>query len=478
MNYRMIFKVLGLILLCLAGLMFLPLIAGLCYGENVLNFVITIGVTALCGLIFSRIKPRSTGIFAREGFVIVGMGWILMSLFGALPFVISGSIPNYIDAVFETVSGFTTTGATILNDIEAMPRADLFWRSFTHWIGGMGVLVFIMAILPMSGEYSMHIMRAEVPGPTVGKLVPRARKTASILYLIYIGLTVLETILLLCGGMSFYDALLHSFATAGTGGFSTKAASIGAYNSVYIEMVAATFMILFGLNFNMYFLLLIGRVKDVIKNEELHWYLGIIATAVLALAIGITKMYGGFLTALRHAYFNVATIISTTGFCTVDFDKWPEYCKWIIVLLMFTGACAGSTGGGLKISRVAILTKSAKREVKHMVRPRSVSRVELDGKRVDNGALRAVSVFFILYMFLLMTSTFLVSFDGHDLTTNFTASLSCMSNIGPGLSGVGPVGNFDIFSYPSKIVLSFIMLLGRLEIFPILVLFSKHTWKN
>lgn len=478
MNYRMIFKVLGLILLCLAALMLLPLIAGLCYGENVLNFVITIGITALFGFILSRTKPRTTGIFAREGFVIVGLGWILMSLFGALPFVISGSIPNYIDAVFETVSGFTTTGATILNDIEALPRADMFWRSFTHWIGGMGVLVFIMAVLPMSGEHSMHIMRAEVPGPTVGKLVPRVRKTASILYLIYIGLTVLETVLLLLGGMNFYDALLHAFATAGTGGFSTKAASIGAYNSVYIEMVVATFMILFGLNFNLYFLLLIGRIKDVLKNEELHWYLGIVASAVLALALGITKMYGGFFTALRHAYFNVATIISTTGFCTVDFDKWPEYCKWIIVLLMFTGACAGSTGGGLKISRIAILAKSACREVKQMIRPRSVGRVELDGKRVDSGALRAVSVFFILYMFLLLTSTFLVSFDGHDLSTNFTASLSCMSNIGPGLSAVGPVGNFDIFSYPSKIVLSFAMLLGRLEIFPILVLFSKHTWKN
>ena len=478
MNYRMIFKVLGLILLCLAGLMLLPLIAGLCYGENILNFVITIGITALCGLVLSCVKPRTNGIFAREGFVTVGLGWILMSLFGALPFVLSGSIPNYIDAVFETVSGFTTTGATILNDIEAMPKADLFWRSFTHWIGGMGVLVFIMAILPMSGEHSMHIMRAEVPGPTVGKLVPRVKKTASILYLIYIGLTVLETVLLLCGGMNFYDALLHSFATAGTGGFSTRAASIGAYDSVYIEMVVATFMILFGLNFNMYFLLLIGRIKDVLKNEELHWYLGIVASAVLALALGITKMYGGFLTAMRHAYFNVATIISTTGFCTVDFDKWPEYCKWIIVLLMFTGACAGSTGGGLKISRIAILAKSACREVKQMIRPRSVGRVELDGKRVDSGALRAVSVFFILYMFLLLTSTFLVSFDGFDLATNFTASLSCMSNIGPGLSAVGPTGNFDIFSYPSKIVLSFAMLLGRLEIFPILVLFSKHTWKN
>ena len=478
MNYRMIFRVLGLLLQCLAALMLLPLIAGLCYGENVMNFVITIIAAAAAGFLLARVKPKSTGIFAREGFVIVGLGWIVISLFGALPFVISGSIPNYIDAVFETVSGFTTTGATILNDIESMPRADLFWRSFTHWIGGMGVLVFIMAVLPMSGEHSMHIMRAEVPGPTVGKLVPRVRKTASILYLMYVALTVIETILLLCGGMSFYDALLHAFATAGTGGFSTRAASIGAYNSVYIEMVCATFMILFGFNFNLYFLLLIGRWKDVVKNEELHWYLGIIASAVLAIALGITKMYGGFATALRHAYFNVATIISTTGFCTVDFNQWPEYCKWILVLLMMTGACAGSTGGGLKISRVAMLAKAGAREVKQMVRPRSIGRIEMDGSRVDAGAMRAVSVFFILFIFLLLTSTFLVSFDNYDLATNFTASLSCMSNIGPGLSLVGPTGNFDIFSYPSKIVLSFAMLFGRLEIFPILVLFSRHTWKR
>lgn len=478
MNYRMIFRVLGLLLQCLAVLMLLPLITGLCYGENVLNFIISMAITAATGLIMAGIKPKSTGIFAREGFVIVGMGWILVSMFSALPFVLSGSIPNFIDAFFETVSGFTTTGATILNDIESLPRCDLFWRSFTHWIGGMGVLVFIMAVLPMSGEHSMHIMRAEVPGPTVGKLVPRARKTASILYLMYVALTIIETILLLCGGMSFYDALLHAFATAGTGGFSTRAASIGAYNSAYIEMVCATFMLLFGLNFNLYFLLLIGRWKDVLKNEELHWYIGIVASAVLAIALGITKMYGGFTMALRHAYFNVATIISTTGFCTVDFNTWPSYCKWILVLLMICGACAGSTGGGLKVSRVAMLSKAGTCEVKQMVRPRSIGRIELDGRRVNTGAMRAVSVFFILFMFLLLTSTFLISFDGYDLETNFTASLSCMSNIGPGLSLVGPTGNFDIFSYPSKIVLSFAMLFGRLEIFPILVLFSRHTWRS
>ena len=324
----------------------------------------------------------------------------------------------------------------------------------------------------------MHIMSAEVPGPTVGKLVPRARKTASILYLIYVVMTVIETVMLKCGGMSFYDALLHSFATAGTGGFSTRAASIGAFNSLYVEMVTATFMILFGMNFNLYFLLLLGRFKDVVKNEELHWYLGIIAAAVLAIALGITKMYGGFAVALRHAYFNVATVISTTGFCTVDFSTWPEYCKWILVLLMFTGACAGSTGGGLKISRVAILAKSSRAEVRQTVHPRSICRIQLDGRRVDAGVVRAVSVFFVMYVSLLLFITFIISFDNYDLETNFTATLSCMSNIGPGMSLVGPTGSFSIFSPLSKIVLSFAMLLGRLELYPILVLFSARTWKS
>lgn len=478
MNYRMISRVLGLILLFLAALMLLPAAAGLYYGENVLNFMITIAVTAAIGFLLSRSKPRTTALFARDGFVIVGLGWILLSLLGALPFVLSGSIPNYIDAVFETVSGFSTTGATILEDIEGLPKGDSFWRMFTHWIGGMGVLVFIMAVMPMSGEHSMHIMRAEVPGPTVGKLVPRTKKTASILYLIYISMTALETVLLLCGGMGFYDALLHSFATAGTGGFSTKAASIAAFDSVYIEMVIATFMLLFGINFNLYFLLLIGRVRDFFKNEELHWFFSIIVLSVLAITIGTDKMYGGFATALRHAYFNVTSIISTTGFGTVDFEQWPEYCKWILILLMFSGACAGSTGGGMKISRIMVLVKAMTAEVKQMVRPRSISRVQLEGKRVDTSTVKAISIFFALYIFLLLLCSFLISFDGNDFTTNFTASLSCLSNIGPGLSKVGPTGNFNVFSYPSKIILSFAMLLGRLEIYPVLVLFSRHTWKR
>lgn len=478
MNRRMICRVLGLILACEAALLILPTVAGLCYGESVTHFLITMALSGALGVLLTRVKPYSDVIYAKDGFVVVSLGWVLMSMIGALPFVLSGDIPNYIDALFETVSGFTTTGASILEDVEGLSRGCMFWRSFTHWIGGMGVLVFIMAVLPMSGEHSMHIMRAEVPGPTVGKLVPRVRQTAKILYLIYIAMTLLEMLLLLLGGMSFYDALLHAFATAGTGGFSTKGASIAAFDSLYLEMVIAVFMVLFGVNFNLYFLLLIGRWKDALKSEELHWYLGIIAASVMAIALGISKMYGGLAAGLRHAFFYVASITSSTGFGTVDFVTWPEYCKWIIVMLMFCGACAGSTGGGIKTSRVIILFKNVACEIRQMIHPRAVTRVQLDGKRVDAAGLKAVSTFFTSFMLLLITGSFLVSLDGYDMATNFSAVLSSLSNIGPGMSLIGPTGNYNIFSYGSKLVLTVMMLIGRLEIFPILILFSPSTWKK
>ena len=478
MNRRMICRVLGLILACEAALLILPTVAGLCYGESVTHFLITMALSGALGFLLTRVKPYSDVIYAKDGFVVVSLGWVLMSMIGALPFVLSGDIPHYIDALFETVSGFTTTGASILEDVEGLSRGCMFWRSFTHWIGGMGVLVFIMAVLPMSGEHSMHIMRAEVPGPTVGKLVPRLRQTAKILYLIYIAMTLLEMLLLLLGGMSFYDALLHAFATAGTGGFSTRAASIAAFDSLYLEMVIAVFMVLFGVNFNLYFLLLIGRWKDALKSEELHWYLGIIAASVMAIALGISKMYGGLATGLRHAFFYVASITSSTGFGTVDFVTWPEYCKWIIVMLMFCGACAGSTGGGIKTSRVIILFKNVACEIRQMIHPRAVTRVQLDGKRVDSDGLKAVSTFFTSFMLLLITGSFLVSLDGYDMATNFSAVLSSLSNIGPGMSLIGPTGNYNIFSYGSKLVLTVMMLIGRLEIFPILILFSPSTWKR
>ncbi len=479
MNYRMISRVMGLILLAMAALMLLPLIAGLCFHERVVNFIITIAVTAALGGLLLLPKPQTRTLVARDGFVIVGLGWILISAIGALPFVLSGSIPHFYDAFFETASGLSTTGASVVTDIPAMPRGDLFWRLFTHWIGGMGVLVFIMAVLPMSGEHSMHIMRAEVPGPSVGKLVPRVRKTAITLYLIYIGLTLAEAFFLRLGGMSFYDAVLHACATAGTGGFSTNPASIGGFNSLYIEIVITVFMLLFGINFNLYFLLLIGRWKDVVKNEELHWFLGIVCASVLLLAAGITKLYGSFAIALRHAFFNTATLISTTGFGTVDFTDWPEYCKWILILLMFCGGCAGSTGGGIKLSRLMILGKASAAELKQMVRPRSVVRVQMDGKRVEGSTIRAAYLFLAVYMFLLLFFAWVVSFDGFDVATCFTASLSCLSNIGPGMTKlIGPAGSFAVFSPRTKVFLTFAMLLGRLEIYPILVLLIPRTWKR
>ena len=478
MNYRMIARILGMVLLILAALLVLPLIAGLYYGENVLNFAVTIAVAAALGGFFMLFKPKNRDIYAREGFTAVGLSWILMSLLGALPFVISGDIPSYVDALFETVSGFTTTGSTLLTDIEAMSRGCMFWRMFTHWIGGMGVLVFIMAVLPMSGEHSMHIMRAEIPGPVVGKLVPRARKTAAILYLIYMGMTAVETVLLLCGGMSFYDALLHAFATAGTGGFSTRGASIAAFDSLYIEVVISVFMLLFAVNFNLYFLLLMGRVRDVLKNQELRCFGVIVAFSMLTIAWNTSGQYSGFAEALRYSSFTVASLVSSTGFGTADFTQWPQYSQWLLVIIMFVGACAGSTGGGLKLSRVMLLLKAAFSDLRHMIWPRRVNRVQMEGQRVEQAAIRAVFSYFTLYMLMLLLGTLLISFDGFDTATNFTAALTCLSNMGPGLGLIGPSGNFSIFSDFSKLLMSFLMLAGRLEIYPILVLLFPSVWKR
>ena len=478
MNARMVARILGTVLFIFAALLLLPAAVALIYGENALYFIIPAALSALTGFVLTRFTPHSHAIFSREGFTSVGLAWISMGLFGALPFVLSGDIPNYIDAVFETVSGLTTTGASIMSNVEGMSRSGLFWRCFTHWIGGMGVLVFIMAVLPMGDEHSMHIMRAEVPGPTVGKLVPKARDTARILYIIYAALTAIETVFLMCGGMSFYEALLHAFATAGTGGFSTRNASVAAFNSVYIEMVIAVFLMLFGINFNLYYFVIIGRIKDALRSEELHAYLGLIAGCTLAIAIGIAKMYGGLAQGLRHAFFNTLSIVTTAGFGTVDFVQWPAYAHYILVLLMFIGGCAGSTGGGLKLSRVILLIKTALADLVGMLHPREVRRVQMDGKRVDEGTTKAVYGFAALYVLVILAAGLIVSLDGYDFTTNFTAALSCMSNVGPGLSLIGPSGNFTIFSPFSKVVLTVVMLLGRLEIYPLFMLASPLLWKK
>ena len=480
MNYANVGRMLGWVLVISAGLLLLPLAVAIVYHEarTALSFVAVILISGLLGFLLTRLKSRRSEIYARDGFMIVGLSWVLLSALGALPFVLSGDIPNYIDAVFETVSGFTTTGATILTDIEGMSRGCMFWRCFTHWIGGMGILVFVMAVLPMSGSNSMHIMRAEVPGPTVGKLVPRARKTASILYLIYIGLTAAETILLLLGGMNLYDALCHAFATAGTGGFSTRAASVGAFNSPYIEWVVGVFMLLFGVNFNLYYLVLIGRWKNAVKSEELRCYLGIIAFSVVSITIGIARSVGGVATGVRQAFFQVCSIISTTGFSTANFDLWPEYVRWLLVLLMFIGACAGSTGGGIKVSRIMILVRSSLCDLRQLHRPREINRVRLEGRVVDDETVRSTRVFFVLYIMLTFLAVFVVSFDGFDLQTSFTGVVACISNIGPGLSLVGPEGGFAMFSWLPKLVLIWCMLLGRLELYPMLLIFAPSMWKR
>ncbi len=479
MNTRMILRVLGYILLIYALLLLLPLAAALWYREDPLPLLIPMLGSAAAGFALSRIRPNTTAIYARDGFVVVGVGWLLLSLFGALPYMLSRSLPGFVDALFEAASGLTTTGATVTTDFDGMPRGVMFWRLFSHWIGGMGVLVFIMAVLPMSGDHAMHIFRAEVPGPTVGKLVPRTKQTARVLYLIYIALTLLEAVSLRIAGMSFYDALLHAFATAGTGGFSTNPGSIAGFGSRAIETVVAVFMMLFGVNFNLYYLLLIRRPKEAFRNEELHRYLLLVFGGALVIALSVSKLYGGFSMAFHQAFFNVNTIMSTTGFGTVDFTHWPEYCKWILVLMMFCGGCAGSTSGGMKLSRLMILRKTLFAEIRQMVRPRSVQRVAMDGQRVENGTIRAAATFAVLYFALLMLLAFLISFDGVDLATSFTASLSCLSNVGPGMTEIiGPSGSFAFFSARTKLFMTLAMLMGRLELYPILVLFSPRTWKK
>ena len=480
MNYRMISRVLGMILLIYAGLMLLPASVGLLYNENAAPFLKALLITAVPGAVLTAVRPRSKVMVTRDGFVIVGFGWILISLAGALPFVFSGSISSYADALFETASGLSTTGASVLADFSGMPRGVMFWRIFNHWIGGMGVLVFLMAVLPMSGEHSMHIMRAEVPGPTVGKLVPRLKHSARILYMIYIALTIIETVILRFAGMSVYDAVLHAFSTAGTGGFSTMSNSISGFQSREIETILAVFMILFGVNFNLYYLILIGSFRKALLNEELRTYLILIAVSTAMISFGLHQQQQMHMRAAAHdAFFNVASIISTTGFGTADFTKWPEFCKWILILLMFCGGCAGSTGGGMKLSRIMILFKSTLAELKRISRPRNIVRVQMDGMRVADETVRATSQFAVAYMILLLAFSVLLSVDGVDIITAFTASLSCLSNVGPGMSAlIGPAGGFAFFSIRSKLILTLAMLLGRLEIYPILLLFLPRTWRR
>lgn len=461
------------------AVLLIPAFVAFLYGESdAIQFLIVSAVLGAIFFIFGRKRLENKVIYAKEGLVIVGLAWILWSLFGALPFVLTGSIPSYVDAFFETVSGFTTTGSTILTDIEALPKGVAFWRSLTHWIGGMGVLVFVMMLTSLDDEHSMHLMRAEVPGPEADKLVPKARATARILYLMYFVLTAAEVVFLMFGGMSFYDALLHSFSTAGTGGFSNRNASVAYYDSAYIDGVITVFMILFGVNFNLYFLIRLKNWKDALKNEELHAYLGIIAGAVAIVTVNILGIYGNIVHAFRYASFQVASVITTTGFCTADFNLWPELSKVVLLGIMVIGACAGSTGGGIKVSRFLILVKSIKQEVRRMLHPKAVTIVKINGKRVGNDTIRSVYIYFISYILVMMVSILLVSINNFDFATTFSSVLTTLNNVGPGISMVGPVENFHMFSPLSKLVFCMDMLLGRLEIFPYLLLMSPELWRR
>ena len=473
----MIGYVIGRILWTEAALLALPALAALYYGEPALPFLATILLLAAVGLPFRKC-PKQTALYARDGFAVVALAWLLMSAFGALPFVLSGDIPNFIDAFFETVSGFTTTGATILTAVEPLAQSILFWRSFTHWIGGMGVLVFVMAVLPMTDGHGMHLLRAEMPGPSVGKLVSRMSDTAKILYGIYLVMTLIEIVLLLLGGMPLFDSCIHAFGSAGTGGFSSKNLSVGAYDNAYFDVVIGVFMLLFGVNFNLYYFLLIRRFRDVFHSEELWAYLAIVGASVLAIAVDILHMYGSFAQSLRFSFFQVSSIITTTGYATTDFNLWPTFSKGILVVLMFIGACAGSTGGGIKVARVVILAKASWGDMRRMLHPNAITITRFEGKTLTDRQVRSVHLFLTVYLLVFTGSFLLLSLEQFDLITTFTALVACINNIGPGLEMVGPMGNFSQFSWASKLLLSFDMLVGRLEIFPMLLLFAPSIWKR
>lgn len=479
MNRRIVLKTVGITCVAEALLLLLPLTVSLIYRESgsAIAFFQTIVLSLLLGgAIMLLTGTKNKVIYAKESFAIVSLAWIVMSALGALPFVLSGDIPNYIDALFESVSGFTTTGASIVANVEQMTKGMLFWRSFTHWIGGMGVLVFIMAIIPLS-ERSIYLMRAEMPGPIVGKIVPKAKDTAKILYLMYIGLTLLEIVMLLFGGMSLFESVVHTFGTAGTGGFGIKADSVGGY-SAYIQWVIAAFMLLFGINFNLYYLMLVRKFKSAFKSNELWCYLGIVAVAVTLISINIYPLYNNLLQTIRLSGFQVSSIITTTGFSTADFNEWPAFSKTILFVLMFFGGCAGSTAGGLKISRIVILYKMIKRELKRLLHPRSVNTVNFEGKALDDETLGNVSNYFAIYTACFVAIVLILALEPFDFETTVSAAAACFNNVGPGFSLVGPMSNFSAFSGLSKIVLSFAMLLGRLEIFPLILAISFTTWKK
>ncbi len=480
MNIKLTLKTIGQVLLVESALMLIPLaVALLCGGGDAMAILISLVITAAAGELLSLLRPRSDNLRAREGFAVVALGWILVSFFGCLPFRLHGCIPKLVDAYFETVSGFTTTGATLLIDVEVLPKGLLFWRSFSHWVGGMGVLVLSLALLPKMGARSIHLMRAESPGPAVDKLVPRVGNNAKILYYLYISLTAFMLVCLLLTGMNLYDALIHTFGAAGTGGFSNYNASVGAFDSPAVEIITGVFMALFGVNFSIYYYILRRNWGAVKHNSELWTYLSMMLVSSVVIAVNILPMYGhNFFTSLRYSFFQVSSIMTTTGYATADFDLWPQLSRTLLTALMLVGASAGSTGGGLKVVRMQLLVKSGIREIRHTVHPKSVNTIKMDGRTVSDSVLNGVQSFFFMYILVLIVSVLLISFDGYDLETNLTAVLSALSNIGPGFNLVGPTRNFSIFSDFSTFVLSMDMLIGRLEIFPMLMLAAPSAWRQ
>ncbi|MBE6912572.1 MAG: TrkH family potassium uptake protein [Ruminococcaceae bacterium] len=478
MNTKLVLKLNGYILLFDVFAMVLPLIVAGIYKESTgMAFLPVMLLCLAVAIPLIRIKPQKRDLFAREGLVTVALAWIIMSFVGGLPFFFSREIPNLIDCFFESASGFTTTGATILTDIEAMSKCMLFWRSFTHWIGGMGVLMFVLAIAPLAGGNNMQLIRAESPGPQVEKLLPKANSTAKVLYGMYIGLTVLQVIFLMFGNMPLFDALTTAFGTAGTGGFAIKSSSMGGY-SQYTQIVVTVFMLLFSVNFNIYFFIIAKKFSSIWKNEELRAFAIIVFASIALITLNTVQLFENLGGAIHHSSFAVATIISTSGFSTVDFNTWPDFSKTLLVVLMFIGACAGSTGGGIKVSRILIMFKSLKREFFVLIHPRSVKTIRISGKKIDDETVKKVNSYMICYILLFFISFLIISFDNFGFETNFTAVAATLNNIGPGLGAVGPAGNFAAFSPLSKIVFAIDMICGRLELFPILILFLPHTWKK
>lgn len=479
MNYRLVFNILGKVMLLEAALMIPSLIVSIIYDEKSASaFLITIGIMIVLGGLISLIKTQKNKLFARDGFMIVSLSWIILAVFGGFPFYFSGAIPSFVDCIFEAMSGFTTTGSSILTDVEVIPKGLLFWRSFTHWFGGMGVLVFFLTLIPSMNGRTQHILRAESPGPSPGKLVPKIKETSMILYGIYFILTIICVICLLLAGMPLFDAVVNTFGTAGTGGFGIKNNSIAYYNSPLIYIIISVFMVIFGVNFTVYFYIIKRNVLELKRNSEVKFFLIMVTLATFLITINIKHIYGSVWVAFYQSFFQVTSLVSTTGYATADYNQWPAFSKMILMCLMFVGSCAGSTAGGLKQIRLLIIFKVIRRNIKKLIHPRSVIPIRADGKLVDEEQVSGITIFCVVYFLVLIGATLLISIDNYDFETNFSAVLTAISNVGPGFGQVGPAGNFAFYSDWSKLILSFCMLIGRLEIFPVLMMLNPNSWKR